>query len=384
MPVVLPRPAPFSDAEMLRRRTALLAVAAERGADRVVLYGAERGGTAVPWITRWAVTREAAVVVGADERDTMFVHFHNHIRLASELARDADVRWGGASTIDEVVAELERRGGAGQRIGMVGTIPYQLRDALADRFAGVVDLTADYEALRMVKSDEELVHLRYGAALSDAALEALVDGIAVGRSDYELIDRVERAYVPLGGTTHIHYLSITPMAAPDRPVPAQQPVGAKVQRGSVLVTELSAAIRGYSGQVLRTIVVDEEPNALYADLHDVALRAYTAVTGVIRDGVHASELHAAASLVTQAGYRLNDDLVHGFGGGYLPPVIGRLEDPVPDVTLRSGMTIVVQPNVMTMDGTAGVQTGELVLVTDDGFERLHTAELGLVRASTAG
>jgi len=130
MPVLTPRPAPFSDAEMLRRRTALLSVAAERGADRVVLYGSERGGTAVPWITRWAVTREAAVVVGADERDTMFVHFHNHIRLASELARDADVRWGAASTIDEVVAELERRGGAGQRIGMVGTIPYQLRDAL--------------------------------------------------------------------------------------------------------------------------------------------------------------------------------------------------------------------------------------------------------------
>jgi len=31
----------------------------------------------------------------------------------------------------------------------------------------------------------------------------------------------------------------------------------------------------------------------------------------------------------------------------------------------------VQPNVVTRDERAGVQVGELLLVTDDGFERLH-------------
>jgi hypothetical protein len=41
--------------------------------------------------------------------------------------------------------------------------------------------------------------------------------------------------------------------------------------------------------------------------------------------------------------------VHGFGGGYrLPvvPAIGR-EAPVPGLTLEAGMTLVVQPNVVT-------------------------------------
>jgi Xaa-Pro dipeptidase len=375
----LPRPTPFSDAEMRRRRDALAAVAAAQGADRVVLYGAERSGTAVPWLTRWPVTREAAVVFGPDEQDTIFIHFHNHVRLASEIARDADVRWGGESIFNEVAGELARRGGSAQTIGMVGAIPYQLRDVLAERFAGVVDLTADYDGLRLIKSEEEIAHLRYGAALSDAALDGLVAGVRVGVSDYELIDRVERAYVPLGGTTHIHYLSITDMAAPDRPVPAQQPVGAVMKEGSVAVTELSAAFRGYSGQVLRTIILADEPSPLYAELHDVALRAYDAVTAAIRPGATAADLHAAGSLITEAGYRLNDDLVHGFGGGYLPPVIGRLEDPVPDFTLREGMTMVVQPNVITHDGRAGVQTGELVVVTADGFASLHTATPGLVR-----
>jgi Xaa-Pro dipeptidase len=76
--------------------------------------------------------------------------------------------------------------------------------------------------------------------------------------------------------------------------------------------------------------------------------------------------------------------VHGFGGGYrLPvvPAIGR-EAPVPGLTLEAGMTLVVQPNVVTPDGRAGVQTGELLLVTESGPERLHTFPQGLLQAGS--
>jgi Xaa-Pro dipeptidase len=52
---------------------------------------------------------------------------------------------------------------------------------------------------------------------------------------------------------------------------------------------------------------------------------------------------------------------------------------VPDFTFEAGMTVVVQPNVVTPDERAGVQTGELVAVTADGFERLHGVERGLLR-----
>ena len=44
------------------------------------------------------------------------------------------------------------------------------------------------------------------------------------------------------------------------------------------------------------------------------------------------------------------------------------------------MTVVVQPNVVTPDGRAGVQTGELVLVTGVGHEHLHTTPPGVITA----
>lgn len=47
--------------------------------------------------------------------------------------------------------------------------------------------------------------------------------------------------------------------------------------------------------------------------------------------------------------------------------------------LRAGMTVVIQPNVVTRDGTAGVQTGEMVLVTMTGIERMHDAPRGLAQ-----
>jgi Xaa-Pro dipeptidase len=43
------------------------------------------------------------------------------------------------------------------------------------------------------------------------------------------------------------------------------------------------------------------------------------------------------------------------------------------------MTVVVQPNVVTRDGKVGVQTGELLLITDAGVERLHSLPRGFAQ-----
>jgi hypothetical protein len=40
------------------------------------------------------------------------------------------------------------------------------------------------------------------------------------------------------------------------------------------------------------------------------------------------------------------------------------------------MIVVIQPNVVTRDHTAGVQTGEMVLITTTGIERFHAIPRG--------
>ncbi|HSK96529.1 MAG TPA: aminopeptidase P family N-terminal domain-containing protein, partial [Euzebyales bacterium] len=182
----------FSQNEMRRRRTAVEAAMDEAGVDRVIVYGADRSGSAVQWLTGWPVTREAAVVVGPGEQDTLFVQFYNHLPLARQLAPSADVRWGGDSTIAAAVDELCRRGDDHQRVGVIGPLRWSAGAVLAARSADIVDLGRHYTRLRLVKSAEELDWMRTGARLTDAGMLALSAQLRSGLSEHELADIVER------------------------------------------------------------------------------------------------------------------------------------------------------------------------------------------------
>jgi Xaa-Pro aminopeptidase len=372
----------FSDSEMARRRRAAEDILAQANCDHLVFCGANRFGSAVQWLTGWPVTAEAVGVLTPGARDALFVQYHNHVPQARALARNADVAWGGQSSIRAAVVELEKRGAKAGTIAVVGPLGPEQHDVLAERFGKLVNLNKTYVRLRQVKSAEELDWLRIGAHFSDLGMLALRDGLRPGISERELGDLVERAYVAQGGSHVIHYVGVTPMRDPQLAVPAQFPSTRRVEAGDIVFAEISAAFWDYPGQVLRSFAVGEEPTPLYRDLHAAADAAFDAIAAVLRDGAMSREVIEAARVIEDAGFTTIDDLLHGYGGGYLPPVLGstsRPAGPVPDEPFRAGMTVVIQPNVVTQDGKAGVQTGEMVLITEGGIERMHAMPRGFVQ-----
>jgi Xaa-Pro dipeptidase len=371
----------FSDEEMAARAARLDAVLDAAGAAHAVIYGANRFGSAVGWLTSWPVTREAVVVHTPGERDLLLVNFYNHVPNARTLASGAEVEWAGDDAIGTALAALRDRGAAGTAIAAIGPLGYRAFARL-DEFAGAaLDLAAEYTRLRLVKSEEEIAWTRLAAELTDAGVAAIREAARPGVSDHELAAAAEGAWVARGATTHIHYFGATAMAAPALSVPAQWPSGRVLRAGDALTCEVSAAWWGYAGQLLRTFTIASEPTPLYGELHDVAEAAFEAIVARLRPGATAADVVAASSVIEDAGYTIRDDLVHGFVGGYLPPTLGsrsRELAPVPEFSFEAGMMIVVQPNVVTPDEAAGVQTGELVLVTADGAESLHAFERGLL------
>jgi Xaa-Pro dipeptidase len=373
----------FSDAEMRRRRAVFGAELERRGVACALVYGANRSGSAVSWLTGWPVTREALLVAGPDtEDDVLLVSFVNHVPQARRLSV-VRVESADASAVATALDLIAASGRLPGRIGIVGALPFGQYRLLVGQVPDVVDLNPAYAELRLVKSEEEIAALRRGAALSDAAVAALAESLRPGVSDHEVLARTEHAYVARGGMHHIHYLGVTAMDEPALAVPAQWPTGRLIRHGDVVTCEISAAAAPeYAGQVLRTFTVGVPPTALYGELHAVAEAAFSAIAGKLLPGTRARDLAAAAAVIDEAGFTGIDDLVHGFGGGYLPPVVpapGR-PVPMPDFTLAAGMTVVVQPNVVTRDGRAGVQTGELLQVTESGPQRLHTFPQGLQQA----
>ncbi|MGC1714988.1 MAG: M24 family metallopeptidase, partial [Xanthobacteraceae bacterium] len=268
------------------------------------------------------------------------------------------------------------------RVGVIGPMSFEQHDKLAARFGAPVNLNRRYTQLRQIKSAEELDWLRIGAALTDRGMLALRDVLRPGSSERELADAVERSYVALGGTNVIHFIGVTPMAAPRLAVPTQFIANRIVARGDAVVAEIATAFWEHPGQVLRSFAVDAEPTPLYRELHAVADAAFDAVAAVLKDGALPREVIDAAGIIEAAGFTIIDDLLHGYGGGYLPPILGSRSRPsahIPDEPFRAGMTVVIQPNVVTPDGMAGVQTGEIVLITDTGIETIHAVPRGFAR-----
>lgn len=375
----------FSAAEYARRHQALAAVMSKHDCDHLLVVTDHRAGNAVQWTTGWPGTVEAYVIFKPAEQMVMHMEWHNHFPLGEKIATDVDVRWGEHQGIAKTIAELKNRGA--KRVGIIGPLLVSKFRQLEAAFDMVL-LDAEYTQLRMRKSEEEIDWLRIGAALSDAGLRALVAGTRVGMNERELAALVESAYVKLGGTTMIHYIGVTSMAQPHIFVPPQHPSSRKVQPGDIVSCELSAYWWDYPGQILRTFTVDADPMPRYAELHATAEATFDAVTRVLRHGAGMQDIMDATGLIEQHGYTVCDDLVHGFGGGYFQPIIGTKSRmagrALPQMTLEENMTVVVQPNPVTTEADvskrAGVQVGELLRITRDGFERLHHAPRGLFRA----
>lgn len=371
----------FSEAEMTRRRAAVETLLAQAECDHLVFCGANRFGSVVQWLTQWPVTAEAVGIFTPRERDTLLVQYVNHAPQARILADKADVAWGGESSITEAIAVLERRGARQNRVATIGPVSADQHAALTAKYGKLKSLNRDYIRLRQVKSADEIDWLRIGAHFSDLGMAALRDGLKPGLNERELGDLVERVYVSQGATNVIHYIGVTSMQKPELGVPRQFPRMRRVQAGDVVVAEISAAFWEHPGQVLRSFALGE-PSKLYRELHAAADAAFDAIAAVLKAGTTPSQVIEASGVIEEAGFTIIDDLLHGYGGGYLPPILGcksRPAGPVPQEPFRAGQTVVIQPNVVARDGKAGVQTGEMVVITDNGIERLHTMPRGLVQ-----
>jgi Xaa-Pro aminopeptidase len=303
-------------------------------------------------------------------------------RPARRLAAAETVEWGGEASIRKAIAMLENRGARADRVAVIGPMPFEQHAQLATKFGKIISLNRAYARLRHVKSAEELDWLRIGASFSDRGMAALRDTIRPGVNERELGNAIERAYVGEGGGTGIHYVGTTSMHDSQIAVPRQFSSSRCIGKGDVVVSEITAHFFDYGGQVLRSFTVGEEPTKLYRDLHSAADTAFDTIAHVLKAGATPTQVITASRVIEDAGFTVIDDLLHGYGGGYLPPILGsasRPAGPIPEEPFEAGQTVVIQPNVVTRDHKAGVQTGELVVITKDGIESLHAFPRGFAR-----
>lgn len=376
----------FSEAEFSRRYMAVRKAMREAELSALVLYNTPSSYNEVLYLSNFITTREAFLVFPGESEPSLFLQMFNHVPNARKVANIADLRWGGPDSAAAVAENLRKRGLEKSRIGLVGPISFKQYNLLRRTLPQVTftDFTPQFLQLRLIKSEEEIEFLHKGAEFSDLAIEALEREARPGITEHELAAIVEGAYLRLGGKNHIHYMGTTPMSDPSLCVPAQYQSNRILQTGDILITEISAHYHGYAGQILRPFAIGTPPTSEYMRMYNVAVEAFYRVADVIRPGATSDEVLDASDYIHQAGFTICDDLIHGFGGGYLKPILRTRRTSVgsPETfVFRENMVIVLQPNVITEDERMGVQVGEMMRVKQGGIESLHRYPMRFIQCT---
>jgi Xaa-Pro dipeptidase len=364
----------FSDGEIARRHKAVHGLMEQEGVDAALFYGSGRYASDIYWLSDWPSSREAYLLMQTGKEPVILMQLFNHFPMARVMSAIKDVRWAGANTTRSVVDLIRERGLEGKKIGLVGSISYQVYNKLRESYpnATFVDLSGKLRMMRTIRSAEEIERIRLASKLTDQSIQALAENLRAGMREDEIPAIIEPVYLKAGGYAGIHFMSSMPMREPDFPVPSQFHSNRKLQKGDALITEISGAYSGYSGQIHRTFSIGEGPTAEWKKMHDAALEAFDVLAKVIKDGATTTEAEEAAEVIHQRGYSTYDDLVHGVN--QYPPIFQtktRKRHESKELVFRENMVIVIQPNLITPDEKMGLQFGETLVVKKNGCESLN-------------
>jgi Xaa-Pro aminopeptidase len=331
------------DALPLERLTCLLV--ASTGAATLLVPRLERGAAEA------SGAGDAVPIATHEETDDAFA-------IATAIVADAVGR------SPQVIAVADRMW-AEQVLRFRQTLP-----AAEQTLAGTV-----MRPLRMRKRDDEVAALRGAGQAIDRVHQRMGEWLRPGRSEADVGRDIADAIIAEG---HASVNFVIVGSGPNGASPHHALSDRVIEAGDPVVVDIGGTMPdGYCSDCTRTYVAGGSPPPDFADYYDVLLAAQQASCDSVRPGVSAQSVDAAArDVIAAAGY--GEMFIHRTGHG-----IGLEEHEDPyivagnDIELAPGMCFSIEPGIYAA-GRHGARIEDIVVVTDDGVERLDTIDRELV------
>jgi Xaa-Pro aminopeptidase len=318
------------------------------------------GGQAnVRYLTGLA-SSNAAVLVEPDGSATLFADF----RYAARGRQVEGVEF--VEVPRNLLAGIGERL-AGRRVGFEGAhLPYAGYRTLAEAGVELAPTSGVVESLRAVKDAEEIAIMRRAGSLSDEIFEALSKERFSERTERELAWWVERAF----RDARAEGVSFPPVVAAGETAtsPHAEPGTLPIGEGVLVVVDAGCVVDGYCSDCTRTFAVGEVSERL-REIYALCLEAQLAGLAAVAPGAHGRDVDTAArDFIARAG--LGEAFGHGLGHGVGIQIHeGPVLRPESEDVLEPGNVVSVEPGIY-VPGVGGVRIEDLVLVTEDGAERL--------------
>jgi methionyl aminopeptidase len=249
-----------------------------------------------------------------------------------------------------------------------------------------------------IKSAREIQVMRQASRIVATVLREVMEMAAPGLTTGDLDRHAERRIRELGATPSFmgyHGFPASICASINNEVVHGIPSSKRVLRGGdLLKVDTGAYFEGYHGDSCVTIGVGEGVPQEASQLSRVAQEALMRGLATVKAGSTLLELAAAVQDHVEAhGYAVVEDYTgHGVGRNLHeePSVFNYRTRDLPNLTLRPGMTLAVEPilnagskacrtlkdrwTVVTVDGSLSAQWEHTIAVTSDGCEILTDRE----------
>ena len=223
------------------------------------------------------------------------------------------------------------------------------------------------EAMREVKSADELELLRASTRLNETVFQSVYATIEPGMTEREIALALELTMREMGaeGPSFPTIVAFGTNAARPHAVPTDR----ELQAGDLVLIDMGLIHRGYCSDMTRTFVAGR-PDRTYIDRHRVVRAAMQAGIGAIRAGVTGAEVdRVARQVIADAGY--GDHFGHSLGHG-----VGLAVHEAPRLSrtnrkkLRAGMVVTVEPGIYLPEW-GGIRLENMVVVGEHGPEVLN-------------
>lgn len=388
---------PFTNGEYERRLSALRAAMAGRGLDYFVSFTPEN----IYYITGhdspgYYFYQACVVGLTADPVNVLRKNESTNTLWRSWSRRvvvfDDRVSTPGLDVRDypaeATVALLSELGLQGRKVGLEAESWFVTPKRYAHLVAGieqsgaaVEDASGLVERLRVIKSAEEVNHMRAAARVAEAGMAAAIKASRAGTNENEVAAAAVAALAAAGG----EYAGLPPFitSGPRTVLTHSTWAGRRYEPGDVLNYELPGVVKRYAAAMFRTGTVGE-PDAETLRRGEAIVECLEANIESIRPGRTSHDVHMAGQDALRrlgydqlrcpglrTGYSIGINYAPDWGEGYIMSIQEGDER-----QLESGMTFHLIPTFYDW-GTSVIGTSDTVLVTDTGCEVITNYPRGL-------